>query len=44
MPKDKTVHKLRAEIYARRTEQERALMTTGIFRAAERESREILES
>lgn len=43
MPKDKAVHKLRADIYGRRTEEERALMTTGIFRAAERESREISE-
>ena len=42
-PTDKAVHGLRAEIYGRRIEQERALMTTGIFRAAERESQAVME-
>ena len=42
LPQDKTVHKLRAEIYGKRLEQERALMTTGVFRWAERESMEIV--
>ena len=43
-PEDRAVHELRAEIYERRTEEERALMTKGIFRAAGRDSRAMLES
>lgn len=42
-PDDKDAHKLRAEIYGDRARQERALMTSGVFRWAERESNEILE-
>jgi alkyl sulfatase BDS1-like metallo-beta-lactamase superfamily hydrolase len=42
-PKDATAHELRAEIYGRRAEIERALMTSGVFRWAERESKEVTE-
>jgi alkyl sulfatase BDS1-like metallo-beta-lactamase superfamily hydrolase len=42
-PEDKEAHAARAEIYGKRAEQERALMTTGVFRWAERESSEIVE-
>ena len=42
-PKDESAHELRAEIYGRRAEIERALMTSGVFRWAERESREVME-
>lgn len=38
-PQDRTVHELRAEIYGRRADHERALMTMNIFRSAERDSR-----
>jgi alkyl sulfatase BDS1-like metallo-beta-lactamase superfamily hydrolase len=40
-PKDRKVHELRAEIYARRADQETATMTIGVFRAAERESKAV---
>jgi alkyl sulfatase BDS1-like metallo-beta-lactamase superfamily hydrolase len=39
-PDNKPAHKLRAEIYGSRAQQERALMTSGVFRWAERESNE----
>jgi len=42
-PKERAVHEVRAEIYGRRADQERALMTRNIFRAAERESRAAAE-
>jgi alkyl sulfatase BDS1-like metallo-beta-lactamase superfamily hydrolase len=42
-PQDAAAHELRAEIYGRRAEIERALMTSGVFRWAERESREVTE-
>jgi alkyl sulfatase BDS1-like metallo-beta-lactamase superfamily hydrolase len=42
-PKERAVHEVRAEIYGRRADQERALMTRNIFRAAERESRAAIE-
>jgi alkyl sulfatase BDS1-like metallo-beta-lactamase superfamily hydrolase len=42
-PTDEAAHGLRAEIYGRRAEIERALMTSGVFRWAERESREVTE-
>lgn len=43
-PKDRAVHELRAEIYGRRADEERALMTMNVFRAAERESRAATEA
>jgi len=42
-PQDKAAHELRAEIYGGRANEERALMTSGVFRWAERESRAIAE-
>lgn len=42
-PEDAEVHKLRAEIYGRFADRERALMTMNVYRAAERESRAALE-
>jgi alkyl sulfatase BDS1-like metallo-beta-lactamase superfamily hydrolase len=42
-PDDRTVHETRAEIYGRLAGIERALMTNNIYRAAERESRAIIE-
>ncbi|MGB6837164.1 MAG: alkyl sulfatase dimerization domain-containing protein [Dehalococcoidia bacterium] len=38
-PQDRAVHELRTEIYGRRADQERALMTRNIFNAAARDSR-----
>jgi alkyl sulfatase BDS1-like metallo-beta-lactamase superfamily hydrolase len=38
-PQDRLVHEVRAEIYRRRADEERATMTINIFRAAERDSR-----
>jgi alkyl sulfatase BDS1-like metallo-beta-lactamase superfamily hydrolase len=43
-PHDVEVHKVRAEVYGHRADKERALMTRNIYRAAERESREIAEA
>lgn len=43
-PDDKSVHELRAEICGQRADEERALMTMNVFRAAERESRAILDA
>lgn len=42
-PEDKAVLELRAEIYGRRADEERALMTMNVYRATERESRAALE-
>ena len=42
-PEDKATNEVRAEIYGKRAEQERALMTSGVFRWTERESRELVE-
>ncbi len=42
-PDNKAAHEMRAEIYGRRANEERALMTSGVFRWTERESREITE-
>ena len=42
-PEDGAANEVRAEIYGKRAEQERALMTSGVFRWAERESRELTE-
>lgn len=42
-PEDENVHKLRAEIYDRRADNETALMTMNIFRAAARDSKTAVE-
>ncbi len=42
-PEDKAVLELRADVYGRRADEERALMTMNVYRAAERESRAALE-
>jgi len=42
-PDDKAVHELRAEIYGRGADRERALMTMNVYRATERESRAAAE-
>ncbi len=43
-PDDRNVHELRAQIYGRRADEESALMTWNVFRAAQRESTSALES
>ncbi|MFH1620253.1 MAG: alkyl sulfatase dimerization domain-containing protein, partial [bacterium] len=42
-PEDRAVHEARAEIYSRLADTERALMTMNIYRATERESRQVIE-